>query len=640
MIQVSIQSILDKLSGSIDFLQPIYETIVNSIEAEATEIDVVLFEDKNDLFDKKTLVPKLNGFKIIDNGVGFDKKNRESFSEYLSRYKSKLGCKGIGRFTWLKVFENISIQSLTKEEKVDIVFNENFSENDIKFEEYKSKFSRTEIIFEGVQKRFVNNKKDLRPNLDLKEIKSKIEDHLMVNFFLWRKKKKEFKIRLKTDDLSEHTEYINTKIELKEKKFKFDDEMFILYYNFIDNKKNKHLSFYCANGRTVKSFPDSIKINTFAQDKSSSIFLLTSKYFDNRINDIRNEFTFDLKENNKTTDNPIPIPELNKKLKNIMDEILIGRYPELEGVKDKTISNCIDEYPYLAKYINKHKDDFLLPQKNTILEKAKSEFQDEKENIKNRFIKMLADNHIDTVKFRDNINKLSDICNRELAQYFFYRQNIINALNKLNNENNKKEELLHNLFMTKGTISDKKNDENAIYNTNIWLLDDKFMSYFTMFSDKSIKKIKEYLQKSKISGSSLKEPDITIFYNENNGNKDVVVIELKAIGAKTDNKMFSITEINRNLGILAEEVDGLKTLYGYIITNLDDDTKKELRAQNGVRELFAVGHSPIYYYYNENIRDKAGNLKPCHVYILSTDTLYEDANARNKIFLDIIKNNC
>lgn len=322
-----------------------------------------------------------------------------------------------------------------------------------------------------------------------------------------------------------------------------------------------------------------------------------------------------------------------------MDEILIGRYPELEGVKDKTINNCIDEYPYLAKYINKHKDDFLLPQKNTILEKAKSEFQDEKENIKNRFIKMLADNHIDTVKFRDNINKLSDICNRELAQYFFYRQNIINALNKLNNENNKKEELLHNLFMTKGTISDKKNDENSIYNTNIWLLDDKFMSYFTMFSDKSIKKIKEYLQKSKISGSSLKEPDITIFYNENNGNKDVVVIELKAIGAKTDNKMFSITEINRNLGILAEEIDGLKTLYGYIITNLDDDTKKELRAQNGVRELFAVGHSPIYYYYNENIRDKAGNLKPCHVYILSTDTLYEDANARNKIFLDIIKNN-
>lgn len=264
MIQVSIQSILDKLSGSIDFLQPIYETIVNSIEAEATEIDVVLFGDKNDLFDKKTLVPKLNGFKIIDNGVGFDKKNRESFSEYLSRYKSKLGCKGIGRFTWLKVFENISIQSLTKEEKVDITFNENFSENDIKFEKYKSKFSRTEIIFEGVQKRFVNNKKDLRPNLDLKEIKSKIEDHLMVNFFLWRKKKKEFKIRLKTDDLSEHTEYINTKIELKEKKFKFDDEMFTLYYNFIDSKKNKHLSFYCANGRTVKSFPDSIKINTFA----------------------------------------------------------------------------------------------------------------------------------------------------------------------------------------------------------------------------------------------------------------------------------------------------------------------------------------------------------------------------------------
>lgn len=645
MIQVSIQSILDKLSGNIDFLQPIYETIVNSIEAEATKIDIVLFEDKNNLFDKKTFAPKLNGFKIIDNGIGFNERNRKSFSEYLTKYKSKLGCKGIGRFTWLKVFESITIRSFTKKEKVDIDFNENFAEKSIKVEKFLSNYSKTEIIFQDVQKRFLDSKKDSRPDVNLKEIKTKIEEHLMVNFFLWKKNKKTFTIKLKIEDSIEEAETVNTDIELKEKEFDFCDEKFKLYYNFINNKKNRHLSFYCGNGRTVKSFPDNMRITTNGEDKASSIFLLSSKYFDDRVNDIRNEFTFDLKENNKSLYNPIIIPELNAKLKNIMDEILINRYPQLEKRKDEVINTCIEENPYLAKYIKKHKNDFLLPQKNSILDKAMSEFKEEKENIKNKFIKMLLDKKIDTKKFKENINKISDICNRELAQYFFYRQNIIDALNKLNVQNEQKEKLLHDLFMAMGSFD--SNDNENIYNTNIWLLDDKYMSYTHIFSDKKIKTVKKIIKEKNIADGkdSGREPDITIFYNtinnsfNENSYKDVVVVELKAIGANTNDKLVSIEEINTNLGVIAEEIDNIKSLYGYIITYLDDKTIRYIKRQPGVKVLFANGNKPIFYLYNENITDKAEKRSiPCHVYILSTDTLYEDANARNKVFLDIIKN--
>ncbi|MDR3307065.1 MAG: ATP-binding protein [Endomicrobium sp.] len=637
MVKVSMQSILDKLNTSICFLQPLYEAIVNSIEAEATNINIIFVKDQT--LDEKDYKPKIIGFRIADNGVGFTEDNRNSFSEFWSRYKVQLGCKGIGRFTWLKVFKDIKIESFTKIEKVNIDFSENFSENAMQVVPYNNADIKTTITLSSVTNRYY----DKRVDADLKEIKYAIEKHLMVNFFLWKKEKnKNFEITLQIDKDKEVISSNNI-IQLKQESFSVKEEIgntdvkFDLYYNFIEDKKNRHTLFYCADGRTVSQFPKDISFKNFS-DNSSSMFLLTSKYFDERINDVRNEFTFNCKENNPNLDNPLPIPKINIELKNKVDNILTEKYPNLKEENNDMINDCIEENPHLAKYIRKTSIG-LMPDKEALLKKANSEFKAEKEKVKNDFIKMISTNEIDTNEFQKNISHLNDMCNRELAQYFYYRQNVINALNKLNKDKNKKEKLLHNLFMSMGTVSDKADTESSIYNTNIWLLDDKYMSYTKMFSDIKIKTIKEHIAKNDdTKSSSLKEPDLTIFYNESGDKKDVVVVELKAIGATTDNKMVSITEINRNLGVIVEEIDNIKTLYGYVITHLDDKTKKGLRTQQGVYELFAVGNESIFYYHNRNIKDKDGDPKPCHVYILSTETLYQDANARNKVFLDIVKN--
>ncbi|OYU72359.1 MAG: hypothetical protein CFE32_23985, partial [Alphaproteobacteria bacterium PA3] len=50
-------------------------------------------------------------FVITDNGVGLNDDNFESFRTYDSRLKSKKGGKGVGRLTWLKVFESVKIIS-------------------------------------------------------------------------------------------------------------------------------------------------------------------------------------------------------------------------------------------------------------------------------------------------------------------------------------------------------------------------------------------------------------------------------------------------------------------------------------------------------------------------------------------------
>ena len=184
-------------------------------------------------------------------------------------------------------------------------------------------------------------------------------------------------------------------------------------------------------------------------------------------------------------------------------------------------------------------------------------------------------------------------------------------------------------------------DNHDLYNTNIWLLDDKFMTYTKMFSDTKISKMKQELsiENPDIYGDG-KEPDLTMFYTDLKDNiKDVVVVELKGIGVNADRKLISIPEIDRNLGYIARNLDeNINNLYGYIITNLDEKTQSDLDMGHGINKCFSNGNTPIYYYFNENIKNKNGEKIPCHVYILSIDSIQKDAESRNSLFLNIIKN--
>lgn len=640
-IRVKIDNVLKGFNSKIPFMQPLYEAIANALEAHAKDIRIVF--EKEELLDNDTMKPKIIGFTIKDNGDGFNKKNRESFGEYLSNYKSELGCKGIGRFTWLKVFKEIKIDSQLSDEYVTIDFDKNYSDDKMKVIKQNSDERYTKISFKYVTENYYNKNKDERFVADIAAIKDNIANHLMVKLFLLKEEKKSnFAIHLMLDNKEEVISNQNIS-QLQKKSFNVQDDKqenyeFNLYYKFNKDGRNIHKLHYCADGRTVLDFPKSIQFSNLA-DNASVTMLLASSYFDKRINNERNEFTFDPKENNPTLDNPLPLPKINIALKENVDNIILNRYPNIQKENQNLIDECINENPHLGKYIRKGEYG-LIYNKKDLLKKANSEFIAEKEKVLSNFKKMIEEKALNSEGFMRNVAKLNDISNRELAQYFYYRQEIVDGLKELNDDNNSQEELLHNLFMKKGEISDTKETDYSPYDSNIWLLDDKYMSYTKMFSDKQIGIIKQrIINENPNNYGDGKEPDLSIFYNDSAGNiKDLVVVELKAIGATVPFKMFSLSEINRNLGFIAESVDNIETLYGYIITKIDRNMEKELDYQAGVSKIFTASNRPLYYYYNDKIVDKNGNPKPCHVYIMSTETLYDDAYARNKVFLDIIKN--
>lgn len=105
-------------------LHPLFEAVVNSIHAIDEKypdhpemgkiiIDVLRYADQVMIESVKDgIIQPVVGFVIQDNGIGFNEENYTSFDTSDSTYKLQLGGKGVGRFCWLKAFDNIVVESV------------------------------------------------------------------------------------------------------------------------------------------------------------------------------------------------------------------------------------------------------------------------------------------------------------------------------------------------------------------------------------------------------------------------------------------------------------------------------------------------------------------------------------------------
>ncbi len=100
---------------------PIIEAIVNSIESiiqskrDDGRITIKIVRDTQSRFGgEDDSIPYIRSFEITDNGVGFTDENLKSFDTLYTEYKLTTGGKGFGRFTFLKFFSDVKIESIYK----------------------------------------------------------------------------------------------------------------------------------------------------------------------------------------------------------------------------------------------------------------------------------------------------------------------------------------------------------------------------------------------------------------------------------------------------------------------------------------------------------------------------------------------
>lgn len=121
MSNINIRRVIDNIRSGTTVYTPVIELIVNAIQAIAPsqgangKITVtVLRSQEGNLFDS---VPAVEGFSVTDNGVGFTKLNRDAFDELYTDNKSNQGGKGFGRFTCLKYFDKLHVDSVYQDSK-------------------------------------------------------------------------------------------------------------------------------------------------------------------------------------------------------------------------------------------------------------------------------------------------------------------------------------------------------------------------------------------------------------------------------------------------------------------------------------------------------------------------------------------
>ena len=483
-MKVNIPNIVKNLGKNIKFLQPLYESITNSLEANATNIEIEILHDNP--FEEVT--PKMTGFIIKDNGEGFDSKNRNAFMELWTNNKITLGCKGSGRFTWLKVFENIDIESNIKGEqnKVSIPFSLNFEEKDMTVVKSAVEQNSTIIKFTNVTSTYYNNvsdsrlRVDARFNADIDEILASVKEYLLIKLFLLKQQGKQFTITLMIGgnkkiinfDSIPELESCQFSIfsDITKENYKFD-----LYYIFKENSRNSKKVYFCANGRAILEIDDdSLGFSAGLPNKDSFIMLLCSDYLNDKDNDGRSELTALTGKKQATIDVPLLISDIKFEMKKHMHQIILDKYPQLHELNKQEEEKAINKAPYLSDIIKENTD--ILKSESSLLKEAKKEFSVKKESVVNKFEKLLSDRSIDVTEYNKSISELSSIALSELGEYIFYRENIIKALKIAVEENTENEKFYHDIFMPMKTSS-SENDENKHLLSNIWLLDDKFMTY-------------------------------------------------------------------------------------------------------------------------------------------------------------------
>jgi hypothetical protein len=116
MSTVNIKRVVDNIRANTTVYTPIVELVVNSIQAiesaDLTKGTVTIRVERSGQFEIDDGLPDVQGFEVEDNGIGFTEVNRESFDTLYSDRKISEGGKGFGRFTCLKYFEDVKVDSV------------------------------------------------------------------------------------------------------------------------------------------------------------------------------------------------------------------------------------------------------------------------------------------------------------------------------------------------------------------------------------------------------------------------------------------------------------------------------------------------------------------------------------------------
>ena len=644
-----------KLSYS-NTLLPLFEAIVNSIHAieedSATkpgmiEVEFIRSKQKKASFDGKEPIYPITDFVIIDNGIGFNDANYESFNFAHSTYKIDKGGKGIGRITWLRAFERAKIESVFKH-------NGSFQKRTFSFEQTIKGIEnhKIETLTEVSPKRYTkvhlnNLKEDYQKwcNNKSEDIALKIIEHCF-SYFLDDNCPRiiindDGKQLVVNDLFGIYTKQsvINKGIVVNNNTFQLD--IVKLYSPKPDNKIH-----FRAHKREVYSQKISEhipEIQKFFTDKNNEEFSIcvyvSGQFLDDKVNEERTEISFSKHHSifpDEVTEEEISakiIEEIKDSFKTFIDEFSADRVSRVkEFVKDHP------RYRYLLKYKYdelRHVSSALTDSKLEI-ELFKIQQKLELEILSETEARLSDIEKSDSEQiFSDELyNKITEVGSAKLAEYILHRKKILELLDlqlkKSNEGKYSKEDAVHQLIFPLR----KTSDDIGLEKHNLWVIDERLSFHDYLASDTTFKAIKQ------TASDSTKETDIIVFNKPHILNEDekpyssIVIVEFKRpMRDDYTDKENPISQVNKYTRELLEnkvldkngrpfDLRQGTPLYAYIVCDLTIRMRQFAEEQN----FTVLPDNDGYFNFNKNY-----NL---YIEIISFDKLIKDSKKRNKILFE------
>lgn len=119
MSNIDIKRAVENIRANTTVYTPIVEVVVNAIQAieskGRTDGKITIRAHRANQLELSSGLSEVLSIEIEDNGVGFTDENRKSFDTLYTNLKINEGGKGFGRFTCLKYFENLNVESVYRD---------------------------------------------------------------------------------------------------------------------------------------------------------------------------------------------------------------------------------------------------------------------------------------------------------------------------------------------------------------------------------------------------------------------------------------------------------------------------------------------------------------------------------------------
>ncbi len=588
-----------------------YEAIANAIDAGASEITI------ESRIDPGT---GASAFEIIisDNGMGFNNKNFQKFTKLLD--VDQPDHKGVGRLVYLNYFDKVNISSIFGNQKRLFEFNNAFC-GDFTLKTLDTPLPETKLHFKHFNQKKIHAYQALTP----KHLKNNVIRHFFP-CFLDKKRRGEYlnlHFLLRTFDtrtfVSQEEESFNVQDleDLATKSFyavaESEPRLFEIMYTV---KKTPGpttiVSSICTDGRTIplkllhrKNMPAGYEV----------VFIVFSDFFSGKSDSSRQHLKLDEKT----------LSALRAMLTEHLSQVLQAAIPEIDRRNRRVLEAFTQRYPHLQGYFSRHSAGLI--ERQQVLAQAQQKFFDDQRSV-------LEAETLDQATYEKSL----EISSRVLMEYILYRNLIIRKLADID-DHHAEAEIHQTIVPMKRRLQGETLDEQVFFN-NAWLLDDKFMNFRTLLSDCDLKHLARDLARDDEVFDQGARPDLTlIFSNDPHATHkvDAVIVELKKTGLPLQQRDAVVSQLRQRARRLARLYpDKIQRIWFYGIVDFNPEFRISLLEDNFI-ELYSTGN--LFYKEVAIIPDnhRENERIPFGMFLLDYPAFINDAAARNKTFLEILK---